>query len=356
MRSHGLSIHRSIAIAHSSTERMRWLNSTSRLRLHVPDRSEDLLHVGRVDLRGRPAADAGKVCRSLLRHQSRVPPGRELPERPCGDVATHGPLAAATTTSGDPGQRAAQGGDRSIPPGRPHPPGGRERKIARAVRAFPCRADRGKGQPRGADSRDSRASVSPGARQGPPEHQARRQSTDASCWPGTTSCPRSTTTPQANPGTGLARNETAGSRSSRSSGATRHKSHSNRHMPLNSKVPGANPETCPNYPATPAWAVRPPHAAGLRVSLPSRPGSLTATCPLGRLDAPRGAARTDRTDHPFPEAQQPGSSHREKNSADLLVPHRTGKDRTGPLESRPASTGQNWTDGIRNGQNSCICR
>ena len=40
-----------------------------------------------------------------------------------------------------------RGGDRSILPGRPHSPGGREGKIARAVRAFSCRAERGKGRP-----------------------------------------------------------------------------------------------------------------------------------------------------------------------------------------------------------------
>ena len=57
-RSDRLSCRRFIASAHSSTERMRRLNSTGRFRLHMPDRSEDLQPVGRVDLGDGPAADA----------------------------------------------------------------------------------------------------------------------------------------------------------------------------------------------------------------------------------------------------------------------------------------------------------
>ena len=123
------------------------LNSAGRLRFRVPDRSEDLQHVVRVDLRDRSAADAGEGC-SMLRRQSCVPPaaratGAGLPERPCGRrVATHGPLAPPTTTSGDPGQSAAQGGDLNPCPVRPpstrppSPQGGRVGKKSRAVRAF----------------------------------------------------------------------------------------------------------------------------------------------------------------------------------------------------------------------------
>ena len=73
-------VRRSIAVAHSNTGRMRRLNSTGRLRLHVPDRSEELQYVGRVDLRDRPVADAGEgVLFPCCASKSRVPPAARAP-------------------------------------------------------------------------------------------------------------------------------------------------------------------------------------------------------------------------------------------------------------------------------------
>ena len=89
-----------------------------------------------------PAGTAGPVL-ALRRH----PPdrnGRHV------SLRSHlGPLAVPTTTS-EPAHRAAQGGhDRSTPPGRPHPPGGRKRKnralcapsLAALSAARGCRLD-----------------------------------------------------------------------------------------------------------------------------------------------------------------------------------------------------------------------
>ena len=76
------------------------------------------------------------------------------------------------------------------------------------------------------------------------------------CRPGTTRVPRSPTAPGpapgASPGTGtLRKSRPAGSRTSKPSGATRHKSHANRHIPRNSKALGAGPQTGLKYPERP---------------------------------------------------------------------------------------------------------
>ena len=64
--------------------------------------------------------------------------------------------------------------------------------------------------------------------------------------------PGSLTTPGAYPETGTPRNSrSAGSRTSKPSGTTSRKCHSNKHIPLISKSSGANPETGLSYPERP---------------------------------------------------------------------------------------------------------
>ena len=79
-----------------------------------------------------------------------------------------------------------------------------------------------------------------------PRRRARRPRSSVPATPG------SYTTPGANPGTGIPRkSRPAGSRSSKPSGTTRHKSHSNRYIPRNTKALGADPETGLKYPERP---------------------------------------------------------------------------------------------------------
>ena len=200
--------------------------------------------------------------------------------------------APTTTTSGDPRQRAAQGGAEPLPrspapypaaltTGRP----GRENRGA--LCALPLAAlSAARDDDAGPNSLDSPAPTSPDAQRGSPDHQARRQSTDASILPGNDCAPllrsaswalaparsprppsprrcrpaparrrpprgrrassgqpaRSSTTPGANPGTGIPRESRRGSRTSKPSGATRHKSCSNRHIPRHSQAQRASPE------------------------------------------------------------------------------------------------------------------
>ena len=149
-----------------------------------PRHRYDLFEAGRVTFSNEATRDA-KVVDAEQRHQSRVPPAA----RATGAGASRAPMRRRGHTAHlPPRQRPPEtrargrhrGGDRSIPPSRPPSPTRRPgtKNRARCAR-LPLPRERGKGQPRGADSRDSRTSVSPGARQGPPEHQARRQSTDA---------------------------------------------------------------------------------------------------------------------------------------------------------------------------------
>ena len=74
-RSRGLSARRSIAIAHSSTDRMRWRTARAVSALKCQNRREALQHVGRVDLRDRPAANAReRIAFKTLPPVLRVPP------------------------------------------------------------------------------------------------------------------------------------------------------------------------------------------------------------------------------------------------------------------------------------------
>ena len=83
----------------------------------------------------------------MLRHQSRVPPAaRATRAVACRAPMRRGRTALLPHRQRPPETRAigAQGGDRSILPGRPHPPSGREGKNRARYARLPCRAERGK--------------------------------------------------------------------------------------------------------------------------------------------------------------------------------------------------------------------
>ena len=115
LRSHGLSFRRSTAIARFSTERMRWLNSTGRLRLtcQVAVRISSTSSVLTSEACRR--AMRGKGVPHQLRHQSCVPPAllrrdndlrRPGPEAAQGD-ATRTLAPFARPLPGRPHHRAA---------------------------------------------------------------------------------------------------------------------------------------------------------------------------------------------------------------------------------------------------------
>ena len=73
-------------------------------------------------------------------------------------------------------------------------------------------------------------------------HQGNAMRRTPACCPGTTRAARVPTTPGAGPEKGTPRkSRPAGSRSSKPSGTTRHKSHSSRHIPRNTRALGAEP-------------------------------------------------------------------------------------------------------------------
>ena len=93
-----------------------------------------------------------------------------------------------------------------------------------------------------------------------------------------------------------------------------------------------------------------PRPSRLRPPRPARPWPRRSPRPRRRTTPGRSTVRSP------PLCSPPGLSHREKNLADLPASHRIGKDRTGPSGTRPASTGQTWTEMVGSGKNSFICR
>ena len=104
---------------------------------------------------------------------------------------------------------------------------------------------------------------------------------------------RSSTTPGPTPGQECPENRDPDLGHPHPTGVTRHKSSSNRHIPRHSQAQRVKPRGCLNDPATSARAGA-PVPAGRSASLPSRPGSLTATLRWEDSTALRGAAHTDR--------------------------------------------------------------
>ena len=103
-------------------------------------------------------------------------------------------------------------------------------------------------------------------------------------------------TPGADPGTGTPRkSRPAGSRTSKPSGTTSRKYHSNKYIQLISKTSGAYPETGLSYPERPppgSQDSRPPVHWAPRVSLPSRRGRSGFIFPCGKASSTRSCATT----------------------------------------------------------------
>ena len=100
-RSHGLSCLRSIAIAHSSTDRVRWRTARAVSALTCQMGVEDFQHVGRGDLGDRPAADARerivfKAPPPALRGPPAAPAAALLFEHALGGVGEGGNALDAT--------------------------------------------------------------------------------------------------------------------------------------------------------------------------------------------------------------------------------------------------------------------